>query len=50
MFLASVIVGLILALTSTGGFDVIAWGGVALIAFGIFGTAETVWGRHFPRP
>ena len=50
MYGAGIIVGLILALTSTGGFDVIAMAGVALIAFGLFGMAETLRGKHFPRP
>jgi hypothetical protein len=49
MYGAGIIVGLILALTSTGGFDVIAMAGVALIAFGLVGVVETLRGKHFPR-
>lgn len=42
--------GIFLALTSTGGFDLLAFGGVAFAAFGVFGLAETVRGTRFPRP
>lgn len=50
MFLSGIVVGVFLMLTTTGGFDLVAWIGVALIAFGIFGSAETMWGKRFPRP
>lgn len=47
----SLIAGFFLTITSgPGGFDLLAFAGLAFMALGIFGIAETVRGKRFPRP
>jgi hypothetical protein len=49
-YVISLVSGAFLALTGQGGFDLLAFGGLAFIALGIFGIAETFRGKRFPRP
>jgi hypothetical protein len=47
----SLIAGFFLAITSgPGGFDLLAFGGVAAMALGVFGLTETVLGKRIWRP
>lgn len=47
----SLVAGSLLAISSgPGGLDLIAFGGLAAMALGVFGIAETIRGRRFPRP
>jgi hypothetical protein len=47
----SLVAGFFLAITSgPGGFDLLAFGGIAFMALGVFGIAETIRGKRFPRP
>jgi hypothetical protein len=47
----SLVAGFLLAISSgPGGFDLLAFGGLAFMALGAFGIAETIRGKRFPRP
>lgn len=50
IFLSSILGGIILALPGPGAFEFFAVFGVALVALGVYGTAETVRGKRFRRP
>jgi hypothetical protein len=48
--LSSIAGGLILAVPGPGDVGLLTLGGIAFVAFGVFGIAETVRGKRFPRP
>ena len=50
IYLSSLIGGIAMAIPAPGDLDFFLFIGIALIAFGIFGIAETLRGKRFPRP
>jgi hypothetical protein len=50
IYLASILGGVILAFPGPDDLGVLAIAGVAFFAFGVFGIAETLRGKRFPRP
>ena len=51
IYVSSVVGGILLAFPATAGLDdLFLILGIAFIAFGVFGIAETLRGKRFPRP
>ena len=50
IYLSSLVGGFFLALPGPDDIGLLTFAGVAFIAFGVFGIAETLRGRRFPRP
>ena len=50
IYVSSIVGGAALALPGPGAFEAFMFIGIALVAFGIFGTVETIRGKRFPRP
>jgi len=50
IFVTSIVGGGILALPAPDGFELFSFFGLAFVAFGVFGIAETLRGKRFPRP
>jgi hypothetical protein len=50
IYLASLIGGILLVWPAAGDLDLVAYAGLAFIAFGVFGLVETLRGKRFPRP
>jgi hypothetical protein len=50
IYVSSIVGGFLLALPSPGSFALFSIFGLAFVAFGFFGTAETLRGKRFPRP
>jgi hypothetical protein len=49
IYVFSIAGGIVLALPGPGSFEAFTVVGVALAALGVFGTAETIRGKRFPR-
>lgn len=50
IYLSSILGGVVLAVPAPDDFGLLTVAGVAFVAFGVFGIAETLRGKRFPRP